>query len=116
MDFFINILSVLMWTVPIGAVVLPIVLARRGVGSRWVWLGGGIGGLVGLITYSILWSMSRGRPSPGRVGFDPVLVYPPETALGGAEGACILSALGFVIAGIFYKPKKKAETSFLGKA
>ena len=114
MEYYMDLLSILMWMVPVGAIVLPIVLARRGVGSRWVWIGGGIGGLVGLILYFYVWHMAQQPPSHVDSGFGPIIICPPSMPLGGADGTCVLCALAFMVAGICYKPKKQAETT-LGK-
>ena len=131
MEYLVGALAVLILVAIASA--LPVLLARRGVGSRWVWLGGGIGALLALVLYFIVWDMaqkpvssaaaqepaspesSQRPPSSDVVEFKPTFVCGPlSTPLGGAEVGCILCGLGFVIAGICCKPKKKTETSVVG--
>ena len=87
-------------------------LASRGIGSRWIWLGGGIVGVLGLIVYSVVWDLGRRPASSGgwQIDYDA----PPSLPLGGADAYCALLALGFVVAGLCYKPKKEARTNLLG--
>ena len=92
----------------------PCLVALRGLGSRKVWLGGGVLSFVGLCLYFVLWSMPTRPTQPGEIAFDPVLIYPPSLPLGGADGYCIAAALGFVLAGLLFRPKKEASASLLG--
>ena len=96
-----------------------LLLARRGIGSRRIWLGGGIGGLLGLILYIAVWSMpSRPSEPTNSVTFDPVSVYHGPSPLGvdGAEASCILVAFSFMLAALFYKPKKRTDVSLLSNS
>ncbi len=107
----------LLLAIVLSLLLLPTALAVRGIGSRWIWLGGGIGGLLVVILSSVAREMERRLSSSGVGGFDPVNVYysSPSTLLGGADAFCFLLALGFLIAGICYKPKAKNGPNLLGK-
>lgn len=105
----------LLWILFASTIVLPIFLARRGIGSRWTWLGGGIGGLLAFILLLYLWPMAQEPPSPDGVKFYPEPWDTSSLPLGGAERYCLFSALGCAIAGMCYKPRKKTETGLVGK-
>jgi len=100
--------------------------ARRGIGTRWTWLGGGIGGLLLVVLMGAL-SIILERPAPVRtplqgppssqvtssggeeVGFEPA-EEPAETALGFFCVYGVMGSIAFVVAAIFYKPRR--QTSF----
>jgi hypothetical protein len=92
---------------------VPTFLARRGIGSRWIWFGGGSLGLIGILVFSILWDMDWGAKHSGPIRFDRISV-PGDLPLGGADAFCVLLGFGFMLAGLCYKPKKEARTSLFG--
>lgn len=95
--------------------------ARRGIGTRWTWLRGGIGGssLSGArirpVGYSGAACASAATvpfhyPSSGDevAGFEP-LTEPVETPVGYILGYGAMASIAFMMAAIFYKPKKQAR-------
>jgi hypothetical protein len=91
----------------VSCLFVPSLVARRGIGSRWTWSAGGFGGFLALYLYSFVWSQ-------GLSEFER-MVDSPSLPLGGADGYCFVLAFGFMLAGLFYKPKKETKTALLGK-
>jgi hypothetical protein len=90
-------------------VILPLLLTWKGIGSRWIWLGGGIVFLL----IGIAWSMRNlrwGVEPKGEMGFDPMPDYTGEMY---AE-ALFLVAFMFLLAGLLFRPKREPSTSLLG--
>jgi uncharacterized SAM-binding protein YcdF (DUF218 family) len=110
-----------LWQQPIRAILamasffVPVLFALKGMGTRRIWIIGGVLGLGMLYVLTILSSVSR-YASP-QAGASPVTwdVNPNPTIflLGGGMLFCIAAALGFIVAGIFYRPRKERSTGLL---
>ena len=98
-----------MYMAMVSLLLVPCLLARRGIGSRWVWLGGG--GLFlfvfALGTIFALFGGPEARVSDGAF-------HAMTEMLIGVRIWTFIGALGFTLAGFFFKQEPESH-SVLGK-
>jgi hypothetical protein len=104
--------GLLIFVLGIASLMVPTFLARRGIGSRWIWFGGGIAGLVVLLLL-LAFFFPLIAEAPGKESFDPKGVPFAAFPMAVVSRLCFLLILGFVFAGIAYRPKQ--EPGILGK-
>lgn len=85
---------------------MPALLARHGIGSRGVWLGGGLGAFLAFVLYSLVWWKTV---DPEELTYD----WPPSAPLGGVDGYCLFLTIGFMVAAIFCRPKTMTDTGLI---